>query len=227
MADQYPRRAVEDDSASNADVRPVRPQLPTKSPRISFEGLKTYLKMRADTILDWYAAQPKSLRVGLLGGAVAFGLMGAVAAASNALAPLPTGSSWANVPSSTPATSMAVRVSGSAGPVASSAEASTAEPTTTQMPAVSEQNATSATSATTGYQRPTATAAQKTTSATQAPVRATAAPTTASPTTAAPTSAAPTTVAPSTAPPTTAPPTTAPPTTAPPTTAPPTTAPTA
>src|SRR5665811_1310074 len=73
------------------------------------------MKATADKVLDWYAAQSKTLRVGLLGGVGAFCLMGVLAAASSALTPTPV-TTWANVPSNS-ATSMSVRVSGSAGPV--------------------------------------------------------------------------------------------------------------
>ena len=72
------------------------------------------LQYRADRILDWYAVQSRSIRVGLLGSVAAIGLMGVVAAASNALVPLPSGTNWATTPESTGST-LSPRVTVSAG----------------------------------------------------------------------------------------------------------------
>lgn len=91
-------------------------------------------------LLDWYVMQSRSLRIGLLGSVAAFGFMGVVAAASNALVPMPNGSNWATVPE-TPATSMSVRITGSSGPTPTTkAPSATAAPTTTaaQLPSASE-----------------------------------------------------------------------------------------
>lgn len=109
------------------------------APRSSSGGLKMFLKMRADKLLDWYAMQARSLRIGLLGSVAAFGFMGAVVAASNALVPMPNGSNWATVPE-TPATSMAVRITGSSGPTPTTeAPSATAAPTAAaQLPSASE-----------------------------------------------------------------------------------------
>jgi hypothetical protein len=228
VSEQRARRAAKDGSASNAAVRPEPQQIPWQAPSTFVDGIKDVVRARADNVLDWYAAQSRTLRLGLLGGLGAFCLMGVVAAASSALTPTPV-TSWANVPSSS-ATSMSVRVSGSAGPVASTSVPSASDSSSAQLPSVTETAATSAnpTTTTTATTKPTSATTQKTTAAptqTQAPVHTTD-PTTAAPTTSEPTTAPPTTDPPTTDPPTTDPPTTDPPTTDPPTTDPPTTDPT-
>ena len=113
------------------------------------------MKAAADKVLDWYAAQSKTLRVGLLGGVGAFCLMGVLAAASSALTPTPV-TTWANVPSN-PVTSMSVRVSGSAGPVPSTAAPSASAPSNAQLPSASETAANPTTTATATSKSTTAT----------------------------------------------------------------------
>jgi hypothetical protein len=220
VSDQHPRRAAEEASPTKAATRPGPPQLPTVDPRAAIGGIKGFLQRRADPILDWYAAQSKTLRVGLLGGVGAFSLIGVVAAASSALTPTPV-SAWASVPGS-PASSLSVRVNGSAGPVPSSAGASSPGGTTTQLPSATETSSESASSAATGTHKPTGATTQQTTGATQGPGSTTAPAATVPSTTSGSTAASPTSDPPSSNPPTTDPPTTVAPTSGPPTSDPPT-----
>ena len=144
------------------------------------------MKATADKVLDWYAAQSKTLRVGLLGGVGAFCLMGVLAAASSALTPTPV-TTWANVPSN-PVTSMSVRVSGSAGPVPSTAAPSASAPSNAQLPSASETAANPTTTATATSKSTTATTQRTAAAPTQTqPPGHTTDPTTAAPTTSEPT----------------------------------------
>src|SRR5664280_1354624 len=155
VSEQRARRAAEGDSASKAADRPEPQRTPRQAPTTFVRGIKDAMKATADKVLDWYAAQSKTLRVGLLGGIGAFCLMGAIAAASSALTPTPV-TTWANVPSN-PATSMSVRVSGSAGPVPSTAAPSASAPSNAQLPSASETAANPTTTATATSKSTTAT----------------------------------------------------------------------
>ena len=197
MGAERARRAAGDDSASKAEVRPDPRPTFWQAPRTIAGAIKGSLKAAADKVLDWYAALPKSLRIGLLGSAAAFGLMGVVVAASNALAPMPSGSNWATVPE-TPATSMSVRITSTSGPAASTTAPAATEPATAQLPPASVAPSSSETV------KPTATASTKSTAASSQKTTAASTQTRAPQQTTEPTTAAP---SPTTAEPTTAPPT--------------------
>ena len=72
MSEQRARRAAEGDPASKAAIRPAPQRTPWQAPSTFVRGIEDAMKATADKVLDWYAAQSKTLRVGLLGGVGAF-----------------------------------------------------------------------------------------------------------------------------------------------------------